>query len=155
MFNTKSLLTFTNNSLNEYKYSTTLNEWINNKIQIQDNFAWQRINNKHLNESSSDFCKVLLQSNFIVFLFWYSLPFIDFSERSITGLVLIPWNNRCLTMGDEAMWHSLVREDKRRSTYSCMCPLYSMKAAHEKYSVQTFYSLPFCHFLKFKCWQFK
>jgi len=39
LFNTKPLLAFTNSSLNEYKYSITLNEWIKNKAQIQDDFA--------------------------------------------------------------------------------------------------------------------
>ena len=39
LFNTKPLLAFTNSSSIEYKYSITLKEWINNKAQIQNDFA--------------------------------------------------------------------------------------------------------------------
>ena len=38
-FNNKIFLAFTNNSLNEYKDSITLNEWINNRAQLQNNFS--------------------------------------------------------------------------------------------------------------------
>ena len=38
-FNTKPLLAFTNSSLNEYEYSTTLQEWINNKARLQNDFT--------------------------------------------------------------------------------------------------------------------
>ena len=90
MFSTKSLLAFTNKSLNECNDSTTLNEWIEFKAQIQNNFAQQRIDNVRSKVFSNDFPEFcsFLYDIFPCSSFKLRLPFIDFSEWSIMGLTL-------------------------------------------------------------------
>ena len=104
---------------------------------------------KALNRLSSDFNKILLKrySRFlIVFLllpFEQRLPFIDFSERSVTGSVLIPLKDRCLTLGDKTMCHALICKEMSDSTNNVMCSLSLSKATLKEYSMNTFYSYYF------------